>query len=107
VNYQLNDEAVHEVMSVLSARYAIDLCDANIRLITAPLGGKAVCAVQWHQGVLCVVVDVEKPMAHSHAREMLRQWQGLVEAPPLNEVSLAPVRPEPEDDTPVRLSLVS
>lgn len=107
MNYQLHERALHEVMGVLSARYAIDLCGGHVRLITAPLPGKAVCAIQWHQGVLCVLVDVEKPDAHSHAREMLRQWHGSASVPPLNEVALTPVTDQPGGDSPVSLSLVS
>lgn len=98
----LSDSETSELMTLLSAKYVVDCFGGTGTIITAPLDGKAVCAIVEHEGRMYFFVDVEKPMAYRHARQMIREWQAAkLDAP----VDLVPSTPEPQG--PCLLSRVS
>lgn len=104
----LSDSNTAELMSVLSSKYVLDVCEGTGTIITAPLTGKAVCAIVEHDGRTYFVVDLEKPLAYRHARQMIREWRAAQYGTVLvgdEPIDLVPVMPEPEG--PCLLSHVS
>lgn len=106
--HYLSDLDASELMTVLSSNYVIDACGGAVRFITETLPGKAVCAIREQGGVLYIVVDLEKPLAHRHARQMIREWRASFAGSVVmdNEpIVLEPLTPEPVG--PSVLNLVS
>jgi hypothetical protein len=99
VAHYLTDRDASGLMSILSCRHAVDLGEGVGRLLTGPLPGKAVCAIQEVDGLLYFIVDLEKPLAHRHARQMIREWRAGFAATVVvgdEPIDLVPVTPEPE-----------
>lgn len=106
----LSEHDVSELVSVLSASYVVDACGGTVRIITAPLPDKAVCVIRdGGDGLVYMVVDVEKPLAYRHARQMLREWRSGYVEPVVTDngaIELVPLSRTPEPDGPCTLILV-
>ncbi len=72
---------LHDLSAALSDSSSATVCDGAIRLLRRPLPGRAVCAARRIDGVLYVVVDLEKRHALREMLDMLRQrWADVVES---------------------------
>lgn len=98
----LTEREITEIVAVLSTTYVVDICGGSTRIISAQLPGKAVCAAKRADDRLFIVVDLEKPLAHRHARQMLREWRDGFYEPVVDRttgtVELVPLSPTPEPD---------
>jgi hypothetical protein len=82
VTHFLDESCLDELLVTLSGcsgRAAgtsdLTLCEGFIELRFRPLGGRAVCAALTVDGVLWVVIDLNKSNAMGQAREMLEEWR--------------------------------
>ncbi len=105
----LDQSALDELSAALSGSYSMTLCDGKVRLLCRPLPGRAVCVAKQVDGVLYVVIDLEKPHALREARAMLEQCRADFVEPVVTEagnVQLVPLRPlpEPGESCPIRLA---
>jgi len=81
--YHLVDEScLEELLAALPAcsdriagPSAMTLCEGFIEVRCRPLGGRAVCAAVTVDGVLWVVIDLDKPHALEQAGEMVEEWR--------------------------------
>lgn len=99
VAHLLSGREISQIVSALSATYVIDIADGAATLLSGSLPGKAVSAIQRVDDHLFFVIDLEKPLAHRHARQMIRQWRDGYYEPMVNAVGtieLVPLEPTPE-----------
>lgn len=105
----LSGREINQIVSALSATYVIDIGDGAATLLSGALPGKAVCAIQRVDDHLFFIIDLEKPLAHRHARQMIKQWRDGYYEPMVNAVGaieLIPLDPTPEPGSrPCALSL--
>lgn len=70
----LNDDDRQAVGDVLSGRFIVQPTP-RVTVVGAPLPGRVPAALACQDGHLTVVVDVDKPGAHRHARALIDDWQ--------------------------------
>jgi hypothetical protein len=71
----IDHETGRDLLSFLSGEYTVELCGGKAWLYCTQLpADTASAAVQCGDGVLHVFLDLDKPGAYAHAREMLRTW---------------------------------
>src|SRR3954470_17049149 len=82
VTHFLDESCLDELLVTLSSfpgpvagTSDLTLCEGFIELRFRPLGGRAVCAALTVDGVLWVVIDLNKSNALGQAREMLEEWR--------------------------------
>jgi hypothetical protein len=82
VTYFVDESCLDELLVTLSGCAGpaagtsdLTLCEGFIELRFRPLGGRAVCAALIVDGVLWVVIDLNKFNALGQAREMLEEWR--------------------------------
>lgn len=67
-----------DLVSFLSGEYVVSLCAGKAWLYCTCLPADTVsAATQTPDGLLHLFIDLSKPDAHRHAREMVRQWLGV------------------------------
>ena len=74
----IDHESGRDLLSFLSGEYVIELCGGKVWLYCTSLPVDTVSAAcSTGDGVLHVFVDLDKPGAYAHARQMLREWLAL------------------------------
>lgn len=74
----IDQETGRDLLSFLSGEYTVELCGGKAWLYCTQLPGDSVsAAIQGDDGVIHVFLDLDKPLAYAHARQMLRQWLAL------------------------------
>lgn len=86
----LEDAALTELEQVLDT-YRLSL--VGVRVVCDTLPGRAICAAAVVDGVMLLVLDLDKPSAHRHAVAMLREWgAGRLADQPRQITPCSPVR---------------
>jgi hypothetical protein len=82
VHHRLDEACLDEAIATLSGSSNLTsgssdltLCEGLLEIRGRPLDGRAVCAAMTVDGVLWVVIDLDKPNALAQAREMLEEWR--------------------------------
>lgn len=101
MTHTLSAAEMHELTTVLSSSYEMDLCGGAVRLITTELPGDAVSVLvrqstpsdpaRSHRMVL--IIDLEKPLAHRHARQMISEWRAGFLEPHVEDDGSVDLRP--------------
>jgi hypothetical protein len=74
---EISSEDGQDLLAFLNSEYVVSLCDGRAWLYCTCLPGDTVsAAAQTHDGLLHLFVDLNKPQANRHAREMMRTWLG-------------------------------
>lgn len=88
---QISPESGRDLLSFLSGQYVVELCDGAVQVHCTDLSADCVSAAVEKDDVLHVFVDLKKPAAALHARQMLREWLGMEFTVPVEPVTLARV----------------
>ncbi len=82
----LDEACLAELLAALSGCHHLTAGSSDLTLLEGfievrcrPLEGRAVCAALTVDGVLWVVIDLDKPKALEQAREMLEQAREMLE----------------------------
>jgi hypothetical protein len=82
VTHSLDESSLAELLAALphcpdptAGLSDLTLIEGLIEVRYRPLEGRAVCAAMTVDGVLWVVIDLNKPNALQQAREMLEEWR--------------------------------
>lgn len=98
----LNSDALDALARALCGTYTLPLCEGGAQVVCAALPGRALVTATRRDGVLWVVLDLDKPAAPRHARAMLREWRDLYLAG-FDAVDEPFADPCPDDRAPLRL----
>jgi hypothetical protein len=92
VTHFLDESCLAELLTALSALHHptagssdLTLAEGFIEVRCRPLEGRAVCAAMTVDGVLWVVIDLNKPNALEQARQMLEEWRACYLQPTVTE----------------------
>jgi hypothetical protein len=103
VNHLLDESCLDEAIATLSgsSNLTIDLtlCEGLLEIRCRPLDGRAVCAAMTVDGVLWVVIDLDKRNAVGQAREMLQEWRTSYLQPTVTETASGRDELSPETDS--------
>lgn len=67
-------ECLHTLQMALSGSYRLALCGGLIQVMCRPLPGRAIAAAFNYCDTLWVVLDLDKPSAALHARQLVCRW---------------------------------
>ena len=67
----------NSLLAALTGQYTMTLCGGRAELHCDSLPGDTVSAAARVDGVLHVFIDLDKPSAAKHARQMLLEWLGF------------------------------
>jgi hypothetical protein len=82
VSHLVDESCLDELIAALSGPSTLPagssdltLCEGFLEVRCRPLDARAVCAAMTVDGVLWVVIDLDKPNALGQAAEMLEEWR--------------------------------
>jgi len=78
--HRIESDGVSELLATLGVReYILPMPSGNATLVCTQLPGDCVSAAvrDEEDGHLYVLLDMHKPFAHAHARQMLHEWVGV------------------------------
>jgi len=92
VTHSLDESCLTELLAALSGCHHLTAGSSDLTLVEGfievrcrPLEGRAVCAAMTVDGVLWVVIDLDKPEALEQTRDMLEEWYTKHLQPTLTE----------------------
>lgn len=73
----LSPDDIETLMRALAGSCSVPIGDGEVRVVCAPLPGRAIVSATRVDGILWICLDLDKPSAHRHAGAMLREWRAF------------------------------
>lgn len=70
----LTGNCLQAITHALSGAYRLTLCDGHVQVICRHLPGRAIATAVALGETLWILIDIDKPSATLHAREMVLTW---------------------------------